>query len=140
CFQVRIVSLAVAIGVAAGTGSGRPAGESSPKASESVVRHVNAEEAHKLVSEKKAVVLDIRMPGEFKEMHIAGATNINFRAADFEQRIRGLARTNAYLVHCAVGGRSTQSLKIFQKRRFETIYHLDGGINGWKEAGLPVEK
>jgi rhodanese-related sulfurtransferase len=51
-----------------------------------------------------------------------------------------LPKTNAYLVHCAVGGRSTQSLKTFKRNHFESIYHLDGGIKSWESAKLPVEK
>jgi rhodanese-related sulfurtransferase len=101
---------------------------------------VDAKEAEKLVSSRKVVILDIRTPEEFKAGHIVGATNINFRASDFESSISTLPKTNAYLVYCAVGGRSTQSLKIFEKHQFPSIHHLDGGIKAWEKAGLAVEK
>jgi len=104
------------------------------------VKHVNAKNAQKLLSQTNLVVLDIRTPEEFKSFHIAGATNIDYHGANFEQRIRSLDKSKTYLVHCASGGRSTQSLKIFQKYDFQSLYHLDGGINAWKNAGLPVEK
>jgi rhodanese-related sulfurtransferase len=104
------------------------------------IKHVDARNAQKLLSQTNLVILDIRTPEEFKSFHIAGATNIDFHGSDFEQRINSLDKSKNYLVHCASGGRSTQSLKIFQKHDFQSVYHLDGGINAWKNAGLPVEK
>src|SRR6267142_2803340 len=104
------------------------------------VKHVDARSAQKLLSHTNLVILDIRTPEEFKSFHIAGATNIDFHGSNFEQRVSSMDKSKTYLVHCASGGRSTQSLKIFQKHDFQSIYHLDGGINGWKNAGLPVEK
>lgn len=104
------------------------------------VKHVDARSAQKLLSQTNLVILDIRTPEEFKSFHIAGATNIDFHGSNFEQRINSLDKSKTYLVHCASGGRSTRSLQIFQKHDFQSIYHLDDGINGWKNAGLPVEK
>src|SRR5690349_12090158 len=133
-------SFAIAVGFAALYFAIGPinAGESSAK--ESGVKHVNAKQAEKLVADKKVTVLDIRTPDEFKAGHIAGATNIDFQSPDFEKTITDLARTNAYLVHCAVGGRSGRSLKVFERNHFNSIYHLDGGIKAWQKAGLPLEK
>jgi rhodanese-related sulfurtransferase len=104
------------------------------------VKHVDAKNAQKLLSQTNLVILDIRTPEEFKSFHIAGATNIDFHGSNFEQCISSLDKSKTYLVHCASGGRSTRSLKFFQKHDFQSIYHLDGGINGWENAGLPVEK
>jgi len=110
------------------------------KKTEKDVKHVNAKEAQKLVEEKKVVVLDVRTPEEFKDGHIAGATNIDFSASDFKKRVGELDKSKTYLVHCAAGGRSTQSLPILKKGEIKSVYHLDGGFNAWKKEGLPVEK
>lgn len=104
------------------------------------VRHVHPAEAQKLIAGKKVVVLDVRTPKEFAAGHIAGATNINFLSADFAKAIAGLDTNRSYLVHCAVGGRSTQSLPKFEKLQFQSLYHLDGGLKAWEKAGLPVQK
>jgi phage shock protein E len=111
-----------------------------PKATAKPVEHVTPAQAQKLIAEKKLVVLDVRTPEEFKAGHIAGATNINFRSPDFEKRIAGLDKSQPYLVHCAAGGRSTQCLPVLEKHQVTSIYHLDGGMNAWSKAGLPVEK
>jgi len=104
------------------------------------VHHVNAVEAQKLIAAKKVVVLDVRTPKEFAAGHIAGATNINFLSADFAKALSGLDPNQTYLVHCAVGGRSTQALPKIEPFHFQSLYHLDGGIKAWEKAGLPVVK
>src|SRR5689334_4339509 len=98
-FLLHIIFIGMALVLPAAVASARDTRGSQPKPSEGSIKHVDAKQALKLVAQKQVVVLDIRTPEEFKVMHIAGATNINFRAADFEQRISSLARTNAYLVH-----------------------------------------
>ena len=108
-------------------------------AAETNVTHLNAKQAQKLIADKKVVVLDIRTSEEFAAGHIAGATNINFRAVDFEKALVALDKNQTYIVHCASGNRSTQSLPTFTKLGFNSICHLDGGIKAWQRAKLPVE-
>jgi rhodanese-related sulfurtransferase len=108
-------------------------------AAETNVIHINAQQAQKLIADKKVVVLDIRTPEEFAAGHIAGATNINFRAADFEKAIAALDKNQTYVLHCASGNRSTQSLPTFSKLEFKSVCHLDGGIKAWQKEKLPVE-
>lgn len=135
-FTILPLRIALALAFAVCLLSAIGADKSSPPP----IKHVDAKNAQKLLSQTNLVILDIRTPAEFKSFHIAGAKNVDFHAPDFEQQINSLDKSKTYLVHCASGGRSTQSLKIFQKHDFQSIYHLDGGINSWKNAGLPVEK
>jgi phage shock protein E len=120
--------------------AGSAADKRAPTPGKNQIKHVDATQAGKLVADKKVVVLDIRTPEEFKGGHIGGATNINFGASDFEQQVAKLDKSKAYLVHCASGGRSSQSLSLLQKLKFESLYHLDGGLKSWEKAGLPVQK
>jgi rhodanese-related sulfurtransferase len=105
------------------------------------VTNVTPDEAAKLLQDKPdVVVLDIRTEDEFKEGHIAGAKNIDYQGADFAKSVAALEKDKTYLVHCASGGRSTKSLKVFADQKFEKILHLDAGFKGWQAAGKPVEK
>lgn len=105
------------------------------------VKHVDAKQAAKLLKENpKIVVLDIRTKKEFERGHIKDAKNIDFWGDDFEADIKKLPHDKTYLVHCASGGRSTQSLKVFKKLGFKSIVHMDGGFNAWKKADEPVTK
>ena len=103
------------------------------------VRHVDPAGAGKLIQEKNVIVLDIRTPEEFKAGHIAGATNLNFNAGDFAQKLDQLDKEKTYLLHCASGRRSTASLETFKRLKFKSIIHLDGGLKAWQKAGKPIE-
>ena len=84
------------------------------------------------------VILDIRTPKEFAEGHLKGAENLDYHARDFARRIGKLDRDKAYLVHCASGGRSGKSMKMFREADFSTIYHIEDGYRGWIRAKLPI--
>lgn len=104
------------------------------------VKHVKAEEAASLIKEGKVQVLDVRTADEYKGGHIKGAKNIDFTENNFESEVAKLDKTRPLLVHCQSGRRSTESLEALQKLGFQHVYHLDGGIRDWKEAGKPLEK
>lgn len=104
------------------------------------VVHVDAAGAAKLLAEGGVLVVDVRTPGEYAGGHIAGATNIDFNAADFKQRLAGLDPGKTCLVHCAMGGRSTAALPVFKELGFKKVVHLDGGLRAWQAGGKPVAK
>lgn len=105
------------------------------------VQHVDAAGAKKLLADPgKVVVLDVRTPEEFAGGHLVGAKNLDFNQPSFRDELSKLDRDATYLVHCAAGGRSTRSLTRFKELGFKSVIHLDGGYNGWVQAGQPVEK
>lgn len=104
------------------------------------VKHVKADEAAKILSAEKVVIVDVRTPDEFKEGHIKGAKNIDIMSPDFESQLGKLDKTQPTLVHCQAGGRSTRALPVLEKLGFTHVIHLDEGFGGWVTAGKPVEK
>jgi rhodanese-related sulfurtransferase len=131
CICVSLIVLGLGAGCQRKT-----AAASDPK---SQVVRVDAPGAAALVKSNQVVVLDIRTPAEFVDGHVAGAVNIDFHGADFSNRLARLDRDQTYLLHCASGRRSQDSLPTFSALGFKSIVHLDGGIKAWKSAGLPVE-
>lgn len=106
-----------------------------------VVKEVSPDEAEKLLKgNPQIIVLDVRTPGEFAAGHIAGARNLDFKAADFAAKIAALDKGKSYLVHCAAGGRSAKTLDLMEGKNFAPIYHLSEGFRAWEKAGKPVEK
>ena len=106
-----------------------------------VVKNVSPDEAEKLLKDNpKIIVLDVRTPEEFAAGHIAGAKNVDFKAADFAAKVAALDKGRAYLVHCAAGGRSAKTLDLMKGKNFAAIYHLSEGFKAWEKAGKPVEK
>lgn len=124
----------------------KPAAPPAADSAKASVKHADAAAAKKLIDEgatkkaAKVVVLDVRTPEEYKEGHIAGAVNIDFKKKDFAEKVATLDREKTCVVHCQGGGRSTKSLETLRKLGFKSIVHLDNGFGGWQKAGLPVEK
>ncbi|MZR30283.1 rhodanese-like domain-containing protein [Sneathiella litorea] len=102
-------------------------------------RIVNPLEADALLKERPdVVVLDVRKPEEFNSGHIKGAINIDYFAADFDDRIAALDPTATYLLHCKSGGRSGNTLPLLRASGITNVHHLEAGFDGWKDAGLEV--
>lgn len=118
-----------------------PAPASEPVAAKTQIDHVDAAGAAKLLgSADKPIVLDIRTAPECADGRIEGSQMIDFRSPDFESKVAALDRDKTYLVHCQGGGRSTESLPVFEKLGFKHIIHLDGGFGDWEASGNPVVK
>jgi len=86
------------------------------------------------------MILDIRTPEEFVAGHIAGAINIDYYAADFEDRLGELDLTVPYVMYCNSGNRSSNALPLMDSIGFEEVYELDGGIQAWFSAGNAIEQ
>lgn len=84
-------------------------------------------------------VIDVRTPGEFTNGHIPGAQNIDISGASFTENVRTLDKDAKYIVNCQMGGRSARAVSLLKELGFKNAMNLEGGINAWKAAGLPVE-
>jgi rhodanese-related sulfurtransferase len=141
---LRVTVLGMPVLLAAGVACDRTPGEanrvSNPAAAESSLRLVNTDEAQLLIASKKVAILDVRTMEEFRAGHIAGATNLNLHDPAFEGELRKLDRSQPYLVHCAVGGRSARASATMKRLGFTTLYDLAGGMKAWEEAGKPIAR
>ena len=86
------------------------------------------------------IILDIRTPAEFQSGHLRNSLLIDFYSKTFARQIDRLDRTRTYLVYCRSGNRSGRSLKLFKQLKFQRVYNMATGINGWKALGLPIVK
>ena len=90
-------------------------------------------------SEAAITVLDVRTQAEYEEGHIKGAVNLDAMSEDFAERVAKLKKDEAYLIHCRSGRRSAAALETMRAAGFETVAHMNEGVNGWTQAGLPLE-
>lgn len=108
---------------------------------ETEVMDVSPQKAVELLASKEApTVIDARTAEEYAEGHIKGAILIDVKGADFEEKLSKLDKSKSYIVHCRSGARGAKAVKVFEKLGFEKVYHMDGGMMAWEEAGKPVEK
>ncbi|MFK7793987.1 MAG: rhodanese-like domain-containing protein [Gammaproteobacteria bacterium] len=103
---------------------------------------ITVQTANEMITKNKnVVILDVRTPKEFARGHISGAVNISIHDPAFPQKASKLDNDKTYIVHCAVnprGGRGDKSIDIMTKLGFSNLLSMDGGINAWKRAGLPL--
>lgn len=114
--------------------------EQEEKLTDIVSETISAEVfTEKLATEHGAIILDVRTPPELADGYIEGATNIDFKAADFKDKISTLDKEATYFVYCAGGGRSRNAADLMKELQFKKVYDLADGFNGWKSKGLPIK-
>ncbi len=92
-------------------------------------------DAHYLIREAQAFLLDVRGLEEFAAGHAAGATCLPL--ADLERRAGELPRDRPVLVMCQSGGRSALAAQRLGALGMNNITDIAGGFNAWRTAGLP---
>jgi phage shock protein E len=102
---------------------------------------LSAEEFKKMLDERTdVVVLDVRTPDEIKSGVIGTPAIIDYFRKDFADRINALDKRKTYLVYCASGFRSGETVNIMRKNGFRSAYNLRGGIHEWKKKKMPIHK
>lgn len=94
--------------------------------------------ATRLINDTGAVVLDIRTSAEYAGGHLPNARNIPL--AELEKRVGEIKGNKPVLICCASGARSGRALAVLEKAGRTEVYNLDGGLQAWSQAGLPVVK
>jgi rhodanese-related sulfurtransferase len=87
---------------------------------------------------RDALIVDVRNPDEWATTGVLpGATLIPL--PEFEQRApRELSKDRPIYVICNSGNRSRAASDILIKLGYKHVFNIDGGIQAWLSAGLPV--
>ena len=102
--------------------------------------NINATEAVLLLNRSKPLVLDVRDATEFAAGHIQGAKNIP--VAELSGRLKEIEKfkDKPVLVHCQKGMRAKTACGILKAQQFTQLNNLQGGLDAWVEAKLPLVK
>lgn len=90
----------------------------------------------RLETTENALLLDVRTQEEVQTGALEGAINIAYDN-NFADKL-GTLEQKPIFVYCAVGGRSAKAATLLREKGY-SVYELKGGIQAWKEAGLPVK-
>ena len=137
---VLILTLAAALAGCSSQGTESPAGTATSGAGDTGWTTVDVQTAYDALSANDAAQLvDVREPEEWAETGIPeGAVLIPL--GDLESRAASeLASDQPVYVICRSGNRSQTGSDIFTGLGFTQVYNVEGGINAWQAAGLPVE-
>ena len=98
---------------------------------------ISASDARTLIqSNPNLLVVDVRTPAEYGQVHLQGAVNIPL--SDLPLRISSLDPNGPILLYCRTGHRSAQASTILVKAGFTQVYNMDGGITAWINSGYPT--
>lgn len=103
-----------------------------------VFKTIKGSEALKILeSNPETAFLDVRTPPERRQMRIEGSKLVPI--GDVMRGRLELPREQPVMLICAVGGRSYVAAKVLSKMGYREVYNLEGGLEAWRRAGLPVE-
>lgn len=100
------------------------------------LKHINAAEAKRLV-DQGAVLIDVRENNEYAAENIPGAQN---QPLSMLSRARLETAAPVVVFHCKSGARTRMNAAALAQCSDAEAYILDGGIEAWKAAGLPVKR
>jgi rhodanese-related sulfurtransferase len=98
---------------------------------------ISPQQAHKMLSEG-AILIDIREADEYAREHIAGAKLLSL--SKLEAADLGGQRGTPVILHCRSGARTAGNAPRLAAKIGGACdaFIVDGGLDAWRKAGLPV--
>jgi len=103
-----------------------------------MIRSISPAETKDLLEKEHALLVDIREPDEYAREAIAGA------------RLEPLSvlsllplepdRERPAVFYCNSGRRTKENAASLDGRGFAAAYYIEGGLQGWEKAGLPIAR
>jgi rhodanese-related sulfurtransferase len=103
-----------------------------------IFRTITSLEAQQMLQERSDLVfIDVRTPQERAQARIAGSQLV--AVGDVMRGKFDVPKDKPVLLVCAVGGRSWVAGKALAAMGYDEVYNMEGGIEAWYRAGLPLE-
>ncbi len=99
-------------------------------------QEISPAQAQTMLDKGEAVLIDVREPYEYSEVHAKGATLIPL--GEIQQRLAEIPTDKDVLMICRSGGRSSQACMIAVSNGRGRLYNVSGGTLAWLQAGLPT--
>jgi rhodanese-related sulfurtransferase len=100
------------------------------------VKNMTPSEAHRLASEGKILLVDVREAHEWAQGHAPGAHHAPL--STLPQTATAIPTDKPVVFYCLAGGRSAKAVELCQKMGLPHDTHVPGGIGAWRAHGLPV--
>lgn len=109
-------------------------------ADEASWNRVNVEEFDQAINQQKeGFLLDVRTTAEWEQDgYISNATLIPHTELQDRENELPENKDDLILLYCRSGNRSQDAARTLIDMGFTNLIELESGINGWKNAGMPV--
>ena len=104
------------------------------------IKEISANEANELLTEG-AMLLDVREEDEIQQEAFVHDEVLNIPFSIFDENYDELPKDRKIVVACHLGIRSLRVAQFLVIQGWDeaNIFSLEGGIEAWKQAGLPVK-
>ena len=104
------------------------------------IKEISANEAKELLTEG-ALLLDVREQDEIQQKAFVHDEVLNIPFSIFDENYGELPKDRKIAVACHLGIRSLRVAQFLVIQGWDeaNIFSLEGGIEAWKQAGLPVK-
>ena len=82
-----------------------------------------------------APVIDVRMPDEYEEAHVAGAVLVPL--PELPERLGQIPDESRSYIICKMGGRSMKACEFLATQGYDVV-NVAGGTQAWIESGRPI--
>jgi|TARA_B110000503_G_C7081535_1_gene385384 rhodanese-related sulfurtransferase len=86
------------------------------------------------------VIVDVRTTEEFQQGHVPNAINVPLSNIIDNPDILTFSKEKPIVLYCRSGYRAGKAAEALQKYGYTNLRHLEGDMQGWSKAGLPVAK
>lgn len=93
-----------------------------------------------LINRENALLIDVGSIADYESGHIAGARHVAMSQFDPDNKELSKVRDLPVAIYCKSGQTSADACARLGKAGFSKVYWLDGGLNAWLAADLPVVK
>jgi rhodanese-related sulfurtransferase len=111
-----------------------------PMISRKGVKEIDTMVAIQLINYKDALIVDVRDDSEYAEGHLPNSTHIPTEKIEDRWHELEKFKERPIVVIFQSGVRSGHAAKVLYKNGFTQVYTLNGGIDTWRRANLPIVK
>lgn len=97
-------------------------------------------ETVRMLNHEDAVMVDIRSAADCSEGHILGARNFPADSIGEQQAEMAKYREQSLILCCNNGNESIRVGRILKTQGFKKIYCVQGGLQAWRTANLPLTR
>lgn len=103
------------------------------------VKHILPGDAFDAIQNRDAIMIDVREMFEVQLENIPLDQVLNHPMSVIIDRLPYIAKDQKIIVVCAHGERSVKVANLLQYQGYPEVASLEGGLEAWKNAGLPFE-
>ena len=97
---------------------------------------IDFERMSEILERESTVLIDVSTPDEYNSFRIKSSINIDYYSPSFLDSISSHKDKKNIIFYCRSGRRSYYAAKLIQKKGFNMIYNLKGGVLEVKKKNL----